>query len=181
MQCKWPGRAQTIRTNMGDNIDNLTLYLDGAHTTGSIEACMKWFCKVLNELNGHSSKKEDYNVLVFNCKTDRNPKELLSVIVKQNMHKEFRKVIFCNMVMTDAGKQNTSWQESNNAIWKELCHQEGVVFGNIPNGLDYLTKLCKENNDKEVRVLVTGSLYLVGGFLEVLINRGVLTEQILDM
>jgi len=128
---------------------------------------------------------------VFNCKTDRHPRELLSVIVKQKMHSEFKKVMFCNIVMTDqTGKQGpTTWQESNNAIWKELLgqkdvkreYEEGVVFGNIPNALDEILKICKENPEKDVRVLITGSLYLVGGFLEVLINRGVLKEQILDL
>lgn len=37
---KWPGRCQTI---VDPTRTGVTWYLDGAHTVGSLECCMRWF------------------------------------------------------------------------------------------------------------------------------------------
>jgi folylpolyglutamate synthase len=38
--CKWQGRCEVVTV---DGSQNLTLFVDGAHTPESIEACAKWF------------------------------------------------------------------------------------------------------------------------------------------
>lgn len=37
---KWPGRCQTVPD---PSTKNLTWFLDGAHTTDSLECCIQWF------------------------------------------------------------------------------------------------------------------------------------------
>ena len=37
---KWPGRCQTVSDPSRKDV---TWYLDGAHTTESLECCMQWF------------------------------------------------------------------------------------------------------------------------------------------
>lgn len=37
---KWPGRCQTV---VDPNRQNITWYLDGAHTVESLKCCIQWF------------------------------------------------------------------------------------------------------------------------------------------
>eukprot|EP01089_Gocevia_fonbrunei_P003840 TRINITY_DN13793_c0_g2_i1.p1 TRINITY_DN13793_c0_g2~~TRINITY_DN13793_c0_g2_i1.p1 ORF type:complete len:141 (-),score=35.79 TRINITY_DN13793_c0_g2_i1:104-526(-) len=139
--------------------------------------------------------KKSYNILIFNCKTNKDSKALMSVIVKQKIDFDFDKVVFCNIDTSNEGKDySTSWQEANLDIWKQLNkinnnetdNSEDAgnmcnVFGNIPSALDAVIAVAKQQQPKHVRVIATGSLYLAGGFLEVLINQGVLSESVLDL
>jgi len=78
--CRWPGRCQSVRE------DNVTYFLDGAHTAKSIKVpaslsrfrvlkralrqlCAEWFKGVAQPCAE--------NVLVFNCTSGRNPALLL--------------------------------------------------------------------------------------------------------
>ena len=49
---EWPGRTQTLRHGP------VTYYLDGAHTTGSMQACVHWFSQEIQQ-------EESSNRLVF--------------------------------------------------------------------------------------------------------------------
>lgn len=60
-KCFWPGRNQIIESN------NITYYIDGAHTVESIEQFFTWFMK----LKQNNNKKEK-NVLLFNYTGDRD-------------------------------------------------------------------------------------------------------------
>jgi len=46
--------------------------------------------------------------------------------------------------------------------------EECRVFETVDDSLDVLIEMARKNPNVEIHVLVTGSLYLVGGFLEVL-------------
>ena len=53
-QCFWPGRNQIIKS-----ADNVTYYLDGAHTVESIDQFIKWFKE-------EDCDRDARNVLLFN-------------------------------------------------------------------------------------------------------------------
>jgi len=71
----------------------------------------------------------------------------------------------------------TTQQQLLLQLWKELKkkyppvdgeEEECRVFGTVDDSLDVLKEMAEKNTNVEFHVLVTGSLYLVGGFLEVL-------------
>lgn len=67
----WPGRYQIIE------MDNITYYLDGAHTIESMQSCVRWF-KQKTENTLHKK------VLIFNLLGNRNSEELLIELHKCN-------------------------------------------------------------------------------------------------
>ncbi|XP_002739396.1 folylpolyglutamate synthase, mitochondrial-like, partial [Saccoglossus kowalevskii] len=82
--CYWPGRTQTIKR------ENVTYYLDSAHTKKSIVACVKWF-------KGESAKEEQLlgrhcvRVLIFNISKGRDPIAFMGDIKRCN----FLAAAFC--------------------------------------------------------------------------------------
>eukprot|EP00162_Nutomonas_longa_P023864 comp7944_c0_seq1/m.8295 comp7944_c0_seq1/g.8295 ORF comp7944_c0_seq1/g.8295 comp7944_c0_seq1/m.8295 type:complete len:428 (-) comp7944_c0_seq1:27-1310(-) len=79
----WPGRAQHYRVNA-----LLDLYLDGAHTPKSMEACAEWFATSVSSSSLSSpaltapSDSAEMRILMFHCTTDRNPYELLQSLLQ---------------------------------------------------------------------------------------------------
>eukprot|EP01088_Endostelium_zonatum_P012102 TRINITY_DN2626_c0_g1_i3.p1 TRINITY_DN2626_c0_g1~~TRINITY_DN2626_c0_g1_i3.p1 ORF type:complete len:510 (-),score=154.00 TRINITY_DN2626_c0_g1_i3:188-1717(-) len=186
---KWPGRAMELNNiKLSKSEDNIKLYLDGAHTINSVRECIKWY-KSKHDIKEDKGEKR---VLMFNCKQNRNARELMREVWKEGGaskggNKGWDRVVFCNVgVGEDLG---TEWQEKNREIWGELEEEYGkegkkaetVVYGMIGKGLDDVLEYGRKNKGRRVEVLVTGSLYLVGGVLEVLIERGVLEESIVDL
>jgi folylpolyglutamate synthase len=165
--CFWPGRGQKIPLEN----HNITLYLDGAHTPESMEACRKWFFE-------KATTSPNLKVLVFNCNTSRDPSTLLSAMATSH----FDRVIFStnetgkSHILED--KRPTSekhahlvWQQKNHDTWRSLSNSSEdkcKVVENLPEVLEELYKFEKENQSTHIDVLSTGSLYLVGGWLELL-------------
>ncbi|XP_064649817.1 folylpolyglutamate synthase, mitochondrial-like isoform X2 [Lineus longissimus] len=89
--CRWAGRNQTLRT------DRITYYLDGAHTSRSIQQCVNWFLdkawEERKELKGKVTK-----ILLFNTTGDRQPDVLLEPLLKCN----FDGAVFCPNIATTA-------------------------------------------------------------------------------
>lgn len=68
-EARWPGRCQTIHSKDRSR----SWFLDGAHTTESLESCAAWFVR--------ASKEESRPIkrsLIFNTTHDRKSEELLS-------------------------------------------------------------------------------------------------------
>uniref|UniRef100_A0A8C5KYF9 Folylpolyglutamate synthase n=1 Tax=Jaculus jaculus TaxID=51337 RepID=A0A8C5KYF9_JACJA len=65
---EWPGRTQVLRRG------SLIWYLDGAHTTSSMQACVRWF----RQADGGSGL--EVRVLLFNSTGDRDPAALLKLL-----------------------------------------------------------------------------------------------------
>lgn len=73
-KCHFEGRFQTIEQN------NLTYFLDGAHTKESMEVCTDWFSKQIE------NSQDDLNILVFNVTGDRDSAAILSSLHSVNFH-----------------------------------------------------------------------------------------------
>jgi folylpolyglutamate synthase len=87
----WPGRCQSVHMEADDGT-TLNLRLDGAHTKKSLQACLKWFTSISDV-----DAEEAHKVLIFNCSHERNPVELLQLLVssKQSSTRVFDAVFFC--------------------------------------------------------------------------------------
>lgn len=176
----WPGRAHTVKAQ-----DNLTFYLDGAHSPESIRACANWFPGF-----SHISSVGTRNVLIFSCGDDKDPEQLLNILADQ-LHKRSIKIqnsIFApflgtkdgllqlpidNAVNNDTKAQTLhlkTWQEAMYGLYgKSEISQKGidsVVAPSVKLSIDRVRDIASQSRD--VRVLVTGSLYLVGNVLRIL-------------
>ena len=166
-RCQWPGRGQKI------NLENhsLTIHLDGAHTPESMEACRKWF------FDRSTTSSESLKVFVFNCNTSREPSTLLKAMAQCHFDliifttNELGKSHILEDKRPNKEKQSAAleWQHKNHQTWLSLSDQHNCkIAASIPEVLNLLYLFEKGNPTKHVDVLCTGSLYLVGGWLEIL-------------
>lgn len=163
-EASWPGRCQTLPD------DNVTWYLDGAHTQESITEAGIWFSGKVNPAAKH-------RVLLFNQQT-RDANSLVGTLSKALGKVDFDHVIFCTNVTWSSGTYsaeltslNTSKDDVDHLVvqkalaeaWAKIDDKsERHVFSNIQDSVEFVRKL-----DGDSQVLVTGSLHLVGGFLAV--------------
>eukprot|EP01102_Stenamoeba_stenopodia_P000835 TRINITY_DN10784_c0_g1_i1.p1 TRINITY_DN10784_c0_g1~~TRINITY_DN10784_c0_g1_i1.p1 ORF type:complete len:563 (+),score=114.02 TRINITY_DN10784_c0_g1_i1:35-1690(+) len=199
---KWAGRCQTVpptnELTAAFGLNHTTIYLDGAHTPESSEACITWFNERTVLASDNDVKR--VNVLVFNCFTNRDPKVLLRSYVSSGRfdYGLFVPVVRAQKTSTAMEKlttipTNTSWQQHTRSVWLELLsnkkqnEEEGGNHEDIGNKATVLSSLeevmekLKSLEDElkaahkavEVRVLITGSVHLVGGMLGLFSERGV--------
>ncbi|KIW98934.1 uncharacterized protein Z519_00597 [Cladophialophora bantiana CBS 173.52] len=187
----WPGRCET-RYEAG-----IKWCIDGGHTLESIELAGKWFASQLMT-NKDSSKPlyQQPRFLIFNQQT-RDAASLAAALFNTlstalNDPHPFTHAIFCtNTTFKETGFKpdlvavnvNASDIESmkvqNNLAetWRGIdpsarvevvrTIEEAVnIVRNFANS--HRQKAADAEEEKEVAALVTGSLHLVGGFLEVL-------------
>ncbi|XP_025113219.1 folylpolyglutamate synthase, mitochondrial-like [Pomacea canaliculata] len=204
-QCSWPGRNQTVRK------PGVTYYLDGAHTTDSMQQCVRWFLQAADTEKEVVGGKV-YRSLVFNMTGDRPVSTLLEYLKGCG----FNSAAFCpNILSTTASEnipdqmnltveQNTMLKTSarNRMTWDDLMRPDSLpsaasnaaqcISANFPcisTALKWATlnrdmsfssiaaadsrnkddsKLRADESPDHVQVLVTGSLHLVGGVLELI-------------
>ncbi|KAG2349046.1 FolC bifunctional protein [Suillus weaverae] len=185
----WPGRCQTV---LDPKLEGATWFLDGAHTQESLACCLEWFVSPTVGLpvrpvsDGHPPR-----VLIFNCTSGRSGGDFLTAILQRieeqlAMHgslekKEdfFDKVIFCSNVTYASGNfkgdltsaamfttdnLNLKTQREIEAAWNKLVPTYSGTVHVLPSIEDAVEEARKTLN---VSVLVTGSLHLVGGVIEV--------------
>uniref|UniRef100_A0A0N5BEI7 tetrahydrofolate synthase n=1 Tax=Strongyloides papillosus TaxID=174720 RepID=A0A0N5BEI7_STREA len=162
----WRGRTQKV-------VNNGILYmLDGAHTQKSIEVCCDWFMNdVTDDENGRCIK-----VLLFTTTGERKGDQFLEVLKKCN----FNLVLFSStIVKLDTTTSSDKATLTSNV--KDKCHENEEIWETIGDGAPSFTFPAIENcinfintlrkttpDDVEIRVLVTGSLHLVGGVLSII-------------
>ncbi|KAI5284162.1 Folylpolyglutamate synthetase [Ascosphaera aggregata] len=170
-------------------------HVDGGHTLDSIEASAHWFASHPHCKSQRQSRKQP-RVLIFNQQT-RDAVSLANALYKTlrkfNPDLHFTHAIFCtNVTFKEAGYRpdlvniNTnkndidhlSVQRNLAAAWKELDEGSEVHgMGTIEEAVDFVRDLKVRSNEEkaddaiDVSVLVTGSLHLVGGLLEVLESK----------
>lgn len=159
------GRCQTIVEN-----DQLSWFIDGAHTKESIDVSSKWFSQVA------SAKKK--KILLFNQQT--RDVEVLIKILFNNIYPDlkFDHVIFTtnqtwsmgyddDLVSINTSKESVDKLEVQKKlldIWNTLDKSSRKhIFPDIETSVNFIRSL-----EGPLEVFVCGSLHLVGGFLVVL-------------
>ena len=162
---RWPGRCETVKVG-----DNLTFYLDAAHTAESLKLCLEWFKTKLQFEHQQSVKK----VLVCTFTGERNDENFLRIF---NNEVSFDHVILTTPILDSDNSfrhkdartvvsMHIDRCHRNMAIWKEMNNRSDVsVEEHIDGALSSLRNISENAN---ICVLVTGSLYLVGGVLKLL-------------
>lgn len=171
---KWPGRAQTLALS-----ERLFLHMDGAHTPESAEVCMQWYSSIIRKQSLQGLKP--IKVLLFNCAQNKQPLALLTPIKDF----AFDYVIFTTnnngivhlledkrpaAQQSKAQTSGPSWQETIRDTWISLkpTQPNSIIVADLPSAISKLKELEIENSKTEIRVMSTGSLYLVGALLELL-------------
>ncbi|NXB28004.1 FOLC protein, partial [Eulacestoma nigropectus] len=113
---EWLGRTQVLSHGP------VTWYLDGAHTTSSIQACVRWFRQAaLNQDRLHDGS--EVYVLLFNATGDRDTAALLKLLVPCH----FDYAVFCPNFMEVSVANNADQQNFNvtleNALTRCLENQ----------------------------------------------------------
>ncbi|KAI7896502.1 Mur ligase [Mucor mucedo] len=179
----WPGRGQELNvreTKYSALCDNLTWFLDGAHTVESLSTCADWFKNVQKKV---TSNDEVLRVLVFNCTHGRDAARLLEIISGIQSDIKFDHVIFSTNITFKQGytadntnktvtlEEVTLVQQELASSWKQqVPHFDTDNIHTVPtieDAVDFAVELAKSNS-KQVQVLTTGSLIMVGNTLTVL-------------
>ncbi|XP_078082495.1 folylpolyglutamate synthase, mitochondrial [Mustelus asterias] len=154
---EWLGRSQILKRGP------LTYYIDGAHTIGSIKACVKWFRE-------HSSKEAEaargpvVQVLLFNTTGERDAAALLKVL----MPCQFDFAVFCPNLLDVAQNLNADQKNytvslenmlsrclDNHHAWCKLTEVRRDNLWNLPGStLEDPTALVKKGDlDEEMLLL----------------------------
>ena len=182
-EVRWPGRCE-IRRN-----GNIAWHIDGGHTLESIRLAGLWFAQEIQ----HQRKKHDpaTRVLLFNQQT-RDANALAQALhqtlaLAQLDDRPFTHAVFCtNTTFKDKDLkpdivningdakaiQSLKVQQSLAQSWKSIEDETIVeVRATIQEAVEWVEEIAQQTEDETVMALVTGSLHLVGGFLDVLETR----------
>jgi len=99
---KWAGRCEVVKR------DNVSFYMDGAHTPGSIEACVKWVHSRINK-DVDVSRDRIFRVLLFNI--NRSERDH-TAILKSLSSIGFDYAVFCPNII-DSNPDNNSRDMQN--------------------------------------------------------------------
>lgn len=181
---RWPGRCE-IRTER-----DVMWYIDGGHTLESIDVAGRWFASLVPPVS--VSSQTQARVLLFNQQT-RDAEALvraLHSIVNEALkgRQPFTHAVFCtNRTWKDDGfgpdhisinvneheVRTLAVQKRLAKAWKEIDPKAEVVLKeSIEEAAQWARSVSPivgtENEVEKPMVLVTGSVHLVGGFLEYL-------------
>jgi folylpolyglutamate synthase len=192
----WPGRCEVRREK------NVAWHIDGGHTLESIEVTGRWFAEQVASVSASSSTstKDPPRVLIFNQQTrDANAlaKALYAALqtgVTAGAESPFSHVIFTTNQTFDAGytpelvSMNANQEDVDALVvqkalaitWSEIDPTASVsVLKTVEEAISTARAVSKTwtqeagDGETEVMVLITGSMHLVGGALEVLETSGV--------
>ncbi|CAI2179587.1 2181_t:CDS:10 [Funneliformis geosporum] len=177
VQVSWPGRSQVLKLSQDQGI---TWYFDGAHTSESTQACIEWFKDVALKTDDEIER-----ILVFN--STRDGMEILKQFTSTKPFIKFDHAIFCTNItfLTNKFKpdlQNNSIKiDENLTLQKQMAENWSLlnsklddpinsqthVFSTIEGSINWIREHYQQTK-KEIQVLTTGSLHLVGGVMAVL-------------
>lgn len=173
---------------------NVSWYIDGGHTLESIKLAGQWYASQIHPSPSSAAAAKNPRVLIFNQQT-RDSNSLAQALHKTltealGSGTPFTHAIFCtNVTYKDAGyrpdlvSMNTNAddvdklrvQKSLAQTWQALDPAAEVkVFATIEDAVDFTRELARGARDSSservapVGAFVTGSLHLVGGFLDVI-------------
>lgn len=173
---------------------NVAWYIDGGHTLESIRLAGQWFASRIHADSSSDVATKKPRILIFNQQTRdstalaRALHETLAAALESGT--PFTHALFCtNITYKQAGfrpdlvSMNTNAddlellrvQKSLAAAWNEIDPKaETRVFGTIEEAVDFARDLAAEErkvlqtDEAPVMTFVTGSIHLVGGFLDVI-------------
>ncbi|XP_014016003.1 folylpolyglutamate synthase, mitochondrial isoform X1 [Salmo salar] len=102
---EWPGRTQTLRHGP------VTYYLDGAHTTGSMQACVHWFSQEIQQEES-SNRGPVIRVLLFNTTGERDSAAMLKLLEPC----QFDFAVFCPNITETITENNADQQNFNVSV-----------------------------------------------------------------
>ncbi|KAF8640094.1 hypothetical protein AX17_001332 [Amanita inopinata Kibby_2008] len=190
---KWPGRCQTV---VDPRLDRTTWYLDGAHTRESLECCIQWFVSPGVGMPVRQEKSESSRILIFNCTHGRSGPSLLAAMHESvseqlalfnrcyDVGSLFNRVIFCTNVtfadghskgdLTEVAIPETELAELTTQRQLAICWS--TLLPSFPSSrihvlptIEHAVQIVETVNatsEAPLKVLVTGSLHLVGGLIE---------------
>ncbi|KYR01519.1 tetrahydrofolylpolyglutamate synthase [Tieghemostelium lacteum] len=174
--CQWPGRAQYLKYS-----DKLELYLDGAHTPESALVCLNWWKSVVNKDGASSNENQQQSqyILMFTCTGGRSPKSFLQPFIdawKNNEIPAFTQILIPEFDDTlkhitphSVNESPLTWEKQIEQVFNQLLDDANItprpkiVIEHIQSVIQYCTNQSKSSN---IKVLSTGSLYLIGGLLK---------------
>ncbi|KAJ2517004.1 Folylpolyglutamate synthetase, partial [Coemansia sp. RSA 2049] len=182
----WPGRSQTFASPRHG--PRLIWHVDGAHTVESTAACARWFAQTQQLVAAAGGARR---VLLFNAAHARSAAQLLATLVDAlGAGCRFCEAVFCPNVSRRSDSANATVftdpelgpQKEAAAAWTRLAAQvpsaasgpaTTAVLPSIDDAVAYIeSKYCDAaaaatDAGPPTHVLVTGSLHLVGGVLDV--------------
>ena len=188
-QVRWPGRCE-VRREPG-----LAWHIDGGHTMESIEITGRWFSEQMaTATTTGTSQTSTPRILIFNQQTrDANAlaRGLYSALqsgLMSNSASPFTHVIFTtnqtfsegykpDLVSININQQDVDTLAVQKALaktWSDIDSSAEVhVLRTIEEAIATARAIAKQQTEKssadiEVAALITGSLHLVGGAIEVL-------------
>ena len=189
-EVRLPGRCET----RGEG--NIAWHIDGGHTLESIEVAGSWFASQIPPSPPPPSspfpKAKRKRILLFNQQTrDANAlaKALHHTLASAlRDERPFTHAVFCtNITFKEEGyRPDLMSMNTNSAVVERLDVQRGLaetwrnidpqttveVKGSIEEAVEWCRHVAgkggEDDAEGDVLVLVTGSVHLVGGFLEVL-------------
>ncbi|KAL4913436.1 Mur ligase [Aspergillus aurantiobrunneus] len=191
-QAQLEGRCQTRHEK------NVNWYIDGGHTIESIKLAGQWFASQIQaNSSSEASAAKKLRVLIFNQQTrDSNSlAQALHDTLKTALGSgtPFTHVIFCtNVTYKQAGYRPdlVSINQDNAAVeklqvqkrlaekWESIdSSAEAKVYSTIEEAVDFTRDLAAkeqgrlEGDEAPIMTFVTGSLHLVGGFLDVIESK----------
>ncbi|CAI7578581.1 Folylpolyglutamate synthase [Penicillium manginii] len=173
---------------------NVSWYIDGGHTLESIRLAGQWFAsRIQADSSSSDIATKKPRILIFNQQT--RDSTALARALHETLAKAlgaevpFTHALFCtNITYKQAGyrpdlvSMNTnaddierlSVQKSLAEAWNSIDpHAQTQVFGTIEEAVDFARNVAAEErkvlqkDEAPVMTFVTGSLHLVGGFLDV--------------
>lgn len=158
--CKWPGRTQVLRSS------EIDFFLDGAHTTESMENCTNWF----RRQTGSSDAKK---ILVFNTTGSRDSLMLLEPLKKLGFDRAF---FVPNVSGVNVPDQNNISHPSDEQMLScskncEFWGENGQLCTTVSQVFKFINEEKVEldtRSDNKPKVLITGSLHLIGAALAIL-------------
>nr|AAH58343.1 Folylpolyglutamate synthase [Danio rerio] len=141
-ETEWPGRNQTLKHGP------VTYYMDGAHTTRSMQACVRWFNEVATQ-HERNAGGSVLRVLLFNATGERDCAAMLKLLAP--CHFDF--AVFCPNITEAIASCNADQQNFNVSVENMLTRcLDNQQSWRVLNGLE---------EKPEAELLIGGGLPLV--------------------
>ncbi|KAK1155656.1 hypothetical protein AOXY_G27031 [Acipenser oxyrinchus oxyrinchus] len=142
---KWHGRSQTIRNGP------ISYFVDGAHTTRSMLACVRWFREAAAEQE-RTAEGPVVRVLLFNATGERDSAALLKLLVPC----QFDFAVFCPNIPETVSSSNAADQQNFNVT------VENILTRCLDNQKSWW-RLTEQGAGPGEELLLPGGLPLVEG------------------